>query len=168
MKITTQTIKKVGEKGMTFAKLQKAFAQVRKAHVKTGVLGNGAPRPDGHLSNAELASIHEYGLGNVPARPWIGPPFRAKREVYFKFLSDAYQKALKDGKPAEVEKALALLGQKMVADIKRYVTEGEGVPPPLKPKTIARKKSSRPLVDSSEMLNSVNYKVEGGAGGHHE
>ncbi len=132
---------------------------MRRAYVKAGVLGDGGARPEGHLSNSQLASIHEYGLGNVPARPWIGPPFRLKRDEYFKFLADAYQKALKAGKPSEVEKALGLLGLKMTADIKKYVTEGEGVPPPLKAATIKRKGSSRPLVDTGELLNSVQFQV---------
>lgn len=114
------------------------------------------------LTNAVLAAIHEYGLGTAPARPWIGPPFRAKRPEYFRTLAAAYRTALRAGKPQDVDKVLGLLGAQMAADIKNYVTSGAGVPPPNAPSTIRQKGSSRPLVDTSGMVNSVTYQVVSG------
>lgn len=156
--ISVKTVSRKGKDGMSWAKLRHEFARVRKSHVKAGVLGSGTARK-GQLTNAQLASINEYGLGNAPPRPWIGPPFITNRQRYFQFLVASYKKALKDGKPGDVEKALALIGQMMVADIKNYVTQGPGVPPPNSPRTIARKGSSRTLVDTSQMVNSVTYQV---------
>lgn len=153
-----KTVRKLGENGLSMALLRREFANLRKASVKAGVLGDGEHSGDG-LTNAQLASIHEYGLGTVLARPFIGPPFRQHRAEYFKILSDAYKRALKAGKPKDVERVLALLGQKMAADIKMYVKNG--VAPPNTDETIARKGSSKPLVDTGEMLNSVTYKVMG-------
>ena len=111
-------------------------------------------------SNATLASIHEFGLGNVPARPFIRPPFDKNRKQYLEILSTAYEKFLKgSGDRQNFLRVLGFIGQKMASDIKNYVTQGTGVPPPLSPKTIAAKGSSRPLVDTGQLLNSVTYQV---------
>lgn len=161
MKLTFKVVKRASKMNQ----LAKSFAAVRASYVKAGVLGTshkskGKQRTDG-LTNAQLASIHEYGLGDVPARPWIGPPFRANRQKYMARLVKAYKKALKDGEPAQVIKELERLGFLMAADIKNYVTQSPlpGVPPPNAPATIARKGSSRTLVDSSQMVNSVTHQV---------
>lgn len=145
--------------------LAKSFAAVRASYVKAGVLGTSHKGRGKHrvgtLTNAQLASINEYGLGHSPARPWIGPPFRANRKKYMERLVKAYKKALKDSAPALVIQELERLGFLMAADIKNYVTQSPlpGVPPPNAPETIARKGSSRTLVDSSQMVNSVTHQV---------
>lgn len=171
---SVKTVKKAGQKGLSWAKLQRELAKLRKAYVKAGVLGNaqrvakggknakpagGAKPAAPGITNAALASIHEYGLGNAPARPWIGPPFRAKRADYLKRLVKAYKQAVQNANASLVERELGRLGLQMVADIKNYVTQGPGVPPPNAPSTIAAKGSSRPLVDTSGMVNSVTHQV---------
>lgn len=140
--------------------LEASFKAVRASYVKAGVLGSTAHKGT-HLTNAQLASVHEYGLGNSPARPWIGPPFRLNRKKYMERLVKAYRKALKDQQPVQVLHELERLGFLMAADIKNYVTQSAlpGIPPPNAAVTIARKGSSRTLVDSSQMVNSVTHKV---------
>lgn len=172
--ISVKTVKRAGEKGLSWAKLQRELAKMRKAYVKAGVLGSksrvakggkgakpagGAKPAAPGITNAALASIHEYGLGSVPARPWIGPPFRAHRKDYLARLVKAYKAAVKTGNASLVERELGRLGLLMVADIKNYVTQGPGVPPPNAPSTIAAKGSSRPLVDTAGMVNSVTHQV---------
>jgi hypothetical protein len=51
------------------------------------------------------------------------------------------------------------LGQQMVSDVNQTVRSGAGVPPPLKPATIARKGSSRPLVDTGRLLSAITWVV---------
>lgn len=144
--------------GMDAFRKRLEVMRLHKSYVKAGVLGNGKHR-DGKISNAELASIHEYGLGNVPARPFIGPPFRVHKPTYLQLLRDGYSKAMKNNSPEGFRKLLALVGQKMVADIRNYVTQGSGIPPPLALATTQRKGSSRPLVDTGQLVNSISYEV---------
>ena len=62
-----------------------------RTYVKAGLLGTKArkPRPKKGkggrevLSNVDLGIIHEFGRGNVPARPFIGASFRKHRAEYF-------------------------------------------------------------------------------------
>lgn len=171
--ISVKTVKRAGQNGLSWVRLQRELRKMRKAYVKAGVLGATHPppkqgkgakakqaaAPTRSMTNAQLASIHEYGLGTVPARPFIGPPFRAKRSEYLRQLKAAYKQAVKTANVSLVERELGRIGQQMAADIKNYVTQGPGVPPPNTARTIARKGSSRPLVDTGGMVNSVTYQV---------
>lgn len=157
MKLTAQTQRI--DKGMQKYKERLETLRLHnKLAVRAGVLG-GTTRDDTDLTNAQIASIHEYGLGKVPARPFIRPPFDKNHKTYVDMLAKGLRKAMRNLNPRAFPMLLELIGQKMVADIKNYVTQGTGVPPPLSPATIKRKGSSRPLVDTGQLLNSVTYQV---------
>lgn len=157
MKLTTTT--QHIDRGL--ARIVKHFEtmRARKSYVKVGVLGKKDTRDSGEITNAQLASIHEYGLGNVPARPFLRPPFEQNKAAYLEILRDAFAAALKSKGPEGYKRALALVGQRLATDIKNYVTTGEGVGPPLADSTIVRKGSSRPLVDTGQLIRSVDYEV---------
>lgn len=156
MKITVTTRAVMG--GLEALEKRFKLLSMRKSYVKVGILGKKDARSDA-MTNAELASIHEYGTSTIPARPFIAPPFIENRESYMKLLRDGYSKALKGNSPDAFTKALRAIGMKMVADIRNRITSGAGIPPPLAPSTIARKGSSRPLVDTGQMLRSVDFEV---------
>lgn len=141
--------------------LEKRFRllKLRKSYVKAGILGKKASRSDDNITNPQLASIHEYGTSSVPARPFIMPSFHENRDSYMKLLQKGYHDAVLGNRPDAFVRMLRLIGQKMAADIKTRVTAGPHIPPPLSPVTIARKGSSRPLVDTGQMIRSVDYEV---------
>ena len=145
--------------GMDAIKKRLEVLRLRGAYVKAGVMGSKARNDGETLTNAQLASIHEFGLGNAPARPFIRPPFLAHREEYLALLRKSYNEAIIRGDAKAFERVLALIGFKMAADIKNYVTQGAGVPPPLAASTIALKGSSRPLVDTGQLVNSITSEV---------
>lgn len=170
MKLTHEV--KAIDHGLKAIKKKFDVLRARGSYVKAGVMGD-AKRNDGEtLTNAQLASIHEFGLGNVPARPWIRPPFMAKKEEYLSILRRAYERALKSDNLHELDRVLGLLGAKMKADIQNYVTQGNSPLQALTPETIARRKhgGTRPLIDSSQMVDSVTFQVvsgkPSGGGGH--
>lgn len=125
--------------------------------VKAGVQ-EGSNRVGDELSNAELAIVHEYGTSNIPARPFIGPTANKKQESWYKLLG-ALTKKLDFTNPNidDIRDALDAVGMRMAADIKQTVRDG--LSPPLKPATIARKGSSKPLIDSGQLVNSITHKV---------
>ena len=108
------------------------------------------------VNNATLAMIHEFGLG-VPERSFIRAAFDANREKYLANLQTLVS-AIYDGK-LTVGRALTLLGMQCASDIRKLIIDGAGVPPPNAPATIKRKGSSRPLVDSAQMKNSITHEV---------
>ena len=57
------------------------------------------------------------------------------------------------------EELIGLLGEQIVADIKEKIDSN--IPPLLSPATIKRKKSTKTLIDTGIMKNSINYEIKG-------
>lgn len=145
-------------RGDGLKRLQASAKQLAgKPRVKVGVLGGGDHGPD--LTNAELATIHEFGAprAGVPERSFLRSTADLKRREWLALLVKVLQAAV-DGKTT-VQVALELVGQKAVADVVARIRNGAGIPPPLKPATIAAKGSTRPLVDTGRLVQSIGYEV---------
>lgn len=136
-----------------------ALAYLRSNTVVVGIPRGSAKsaRGQGKLTNAELALIHEFGTSRIPARPWIRPPIWALKQEWVTAFGEVWNKCA-DGK-GDPEKMLNALGAKGAAAVKGYVTRGDSVPPPNAPSTIERKGSSRTLVDTGAMVQSVTWVV---------
>lgn len=130
--------------------------------VRVGVLaskGGSAPHDDdSEISLIELAAIHEFGspAANIPERSYIRATMNGNEVI--KSAIVRLSRALIAGR-VDYVKALTILGEIVVAEIRKRITLGEGVPPPLKEATIARKGSSRPLVDTGRLVNAITYEV---------
>lgn len=136
----------------------------RKSFVKAGVLGDGKPRDDG-LSNVDLAMIHEFGApkAGIPERSFIRSSFDMGRASYVSMLAKLLRQVYEGRK--SIEQALGVVGLQMATDMKAAITAGAGIPPPLKEATIKAKGSSRPLVDSGQLLGSISWQVSLSGGG---
>lgn len=113
------------------------------------------PHAQSGLTNAELGTIHEFGAKNVPERSFIRATVDDKKQ----YVDVIRQLALLvvDGK-ANVPQALGILGEKVVSDIRTKIENK--IPPPLDKKTIARKGSSTPLIDTGQLKNSITWRVK--------
>lgn len=132
-----------------------------KAYAKAGVIGAKATSShvDGQaLTNVQLAAVHEYGMPErgIPERSFIRATFREHREEYRALLIKLVQDGVLEGKTS-MRQALGLLGQKMAADMKDKFTKNDWEPN--SPTTIARKGSSRPLIDTGALRASITYEV---------
>lgn len=136
--------------------MRELVRRARDARVVIGVLGTTAARPGESLDNVELAVIQEFGLG-VPERSFLRATFDKLKDRWFKFASRVMRLVAKGKIP--LERGLAIIGEKVKADVKRAITQGAGIPPPNAPSTIARKGSSRPLVDTGRLVGSIDYEV---------
>ncbi len=61
---------------------------------------------------------------------------------------------------SKIEKALRLAGAYLEGKIKEKITNTDPDWPPLKPATIKRKGSSKPLIDTGKLRNSIVHNVE--------
>ncbi len=154
----TFTTRKVDHGG---EKLKETIAALAKSdpHVRVGIFadaGTGGATRDGGLTNVEIAAIHEFGApeANIPERSFIRSTFEANKPKYAGMVKKLLPQVV-EGK-RDVRWMFDVIGQQIVADINRKVRV-EGVPPPLKPETIARKGSSRALLDTGRMLASLTY-----------
>jgi hypothetical protein len=139
----------------------------QNAHVKVGVLDDGGKGSEDHggLSTAELAAVHEFGTedGHIPARSFVGATFDANRDRYQDDLSKCLVSVL-NGK-ITLEQAFNVMGARMANDIKRAVTSGAGIAPPLAESTIRMREhgGTRPLVDTARMIGAITWQVVLGA-----
>lgn len=130
--------------------------------VHVGVMaskGGDAPHDEeGGLSLIELAAIHEFGspAAKIPERSFIRRTFDQKRELAAATCEKAARALIGGIDPVRCLNIIGLWG---ATEVKKTVTEGEHIPPPLKPATIAKKGSDRPLVDTGRLIASVSWEV---------
>ena len=111
--------------------------------------------PDG-TPVAYVATIHEFGTGRIPARPFMRPAVADHGREWIDLLGQGAKAAISGGpSPAEVLEAVTLAAAGNVAEKIQAVTS-----PPLSPVTIKRKGHDKPLVDTGQMVQSVTGKVE--------
>ncbi|MDE5978249.1 MAG: hypothetical protein K2G70_07315 [Turicibacter sp.] len=100
---------------------------------------------------AQVAYDNNYGNG-VPARPFFTNVVDGDKDY-----QRIFEEYIKEGYP--VAQALTFIGIEMQQDVQQeIITLRE---PPNSPATIARKKSSNPLVDTGHMGDSVTYVIKG-------
>lgn len=162
---------KIRERDLGMAAILKALkAPGREIHLKVGVVGPDATSPhdsESGLTNAELAMIHEFGApgAGIPERSFIRSTMDAGRSEYLNVLMPKVLRAVLDRR-ISIYQAFELVGQRMSADVKKRITAGESIPPPLAEETVKRKGSSRSLVDTGRLVASITYAVVLGALGH--
>lgn len=126
---------------------------------KVGVIGQPAAADrDGITTNAELAAVHEFGSrdGQIPERSFIRATFREQRQRFEEMLGRQAHGIITMKLGAE--QALGQLAAFGAGAIKSYITRGSNLLP-LAPVTVASKGSSRPLVDTGQLVNSITGAV---------
>lgn len=112
----------------------------------------------GKINLAELATVHEYGSTkrNIPQRSFLQASLSQNAERYRTLIrSQMWQVVQLKASPMQVKH---LLGMRAVADVQNYMVTATFTP--LKPATIKRKRSSRPLIDTGRLRQSITYKVD--------
>lgn len=113
---------------------------------------SGKSRP---IALKDLAAIHEYGLG-VPKRAFIEPSLKANRKKYLVYAGKQITPIIR--RKQSMSSVWQTLGAMAVADIQQYMVTARFTP--LAPITIKRKGSSRPLIDTGQMRQSITYRVK--------
>lgn len=131
-----------------------------RAYVKVGVLEkDNVSRGTDEMTLVEIATVHEFGSsdGRIPARSFIRGTFLIRRvNALATFQTKLCKAIVMDG--LDPYKALEMLGAWGVAEVKNTFTEID-IPPPLADSTIMRKGSSKPLIDSGLLKNSISSEV---------
>lgn len=113
--------------------------------------------------NVDIAIINEFGTATIPSRPFIGTSGDHFKEQWLQLMARTLGLAV--DKKISIEKALEIVGQRAAADMKTVLRDTMWQPNA--PSTIAKKGSSRPLIDSRQLLNSISYGVKVGHSGKH-
>lgn len=109
-------------------------------------------------SKAHSLYVQTHGspLLNVPARPVLEPAIEDSKEVIASQIKKASKSAL-DGNSAEAEANLNKAGMIAQSVAQNWFENPKNNWPPNSPKTIAKKGSNIPLVDTNEMRKSITY-----------
>lgn len=109
------------------------------------------------LRMSHLMAIHEFGAPtkSIPARAPFGKTMARNRAKYTKMLGRVTGEVIKSGRAT----AARQLGATLAADVQSTITSG--LTPPLKPRTVAAKGSSKPLIDTGVLRQSITYEVVG-------
>ena len=100
-------------------------------------------------------TYNEMGTATIPARSFIRSTADNKRKSWDALTDRLMQSVVDLKQPAS--RALKKLGDQAEADIKRTINTLTS--PPLKPATVKRKGSSKPLIEEGVMLNAISYEV---------
>jgi len=121
------------------------------------------PQKEDGITNAALAYIHNTGspANNIPARPFMEPGIMAAEDKITKALANT-GRAVLDGDLAAMDKGLNSVGIVASSAIKNKITSGPFEP--LKKSTLSARRrrgrtGTRPLVDTAQLRNSINYVV---------
>lgn len=148
---------------------------------RVGVLGGDAARTGGNtsiaaafkfsatrvtaagsstLNNAELGLVQMLGSlkKKIPPRDWLRMPIEMKkREILRGIVTGKAKEAFNAG---DFKKVYQILGIRAEAAIhEAFATGGFGQWPPLKPATIKRKGSDKPLIDTRQLERAVSSDV---------
>jgi hypothetical protein len=159
------------------AKLKEIAARIGNGSVSVGFLA-GATYPDGQ-SVATVAFWNEFGTkgrahgdaphpdavaegirsepqlsGGLPPRPFFRRMVAAESGAWGTNLGKAVVASKGDG-----NRALGLMGEEIKGELQQSINLLTS--PPLKPSTIKRKGFAKPLIDTGDMLRSVDYRVDG-------
>ena len=106
---------------------------------------------------AVIAAIHEFGLGDMPQRSFLRSAYDENLPVIDKMIQRVANGAVFG---LGTNAALNQLGNVVQGMVQRKIVDGPFVPN--SPATIKRKKSSKPLIDTGHLRQSIRYVIEKG------
>ena len=134
--------------------------------IDVGIVGDGAAEEhaeDG-MTNARLATMHEYGSIKVkdqpPERSFLRSTIDVNRAKYEGLLKRAAKQFFE--RKRLLTSSLNLIGARVTADVQNTIRRG--IPPPLadstiRQKTVGGKKGTTPLIDTGQMIGALTWIV---------
>ena len=133
------------------------FREIGKPKVYIGVPASKNGMHEGGINMATLLAIHVLGAPSrgIPQRDPLRPPLIANAQRYSDLLALGLKNALaNDTDPKLVYEKIGIVATN---DVKDYFITGNFKA--LSEKTIKAKGSSKPLLDTGELRNSISYEV---------
>lgn len=104
---------------------------------------------------AVIAAIHEFGLSDMPQRSFLRSAYDENLPMIDKMIQRVANGAVFG---LGTNAALNQLGNVVQGMVQRKIVDGPFVPN--SPATIKRKKSSKPLIDTGHLRQSIRYVIE--------
>ena len=131
------------------------FSKAKTPHVKIGVLSS-APKDKKTKANlASIAGFNEFGTSDIPPRPFMAQTFDLNVFEVKTFIQNECGKII-DLKQT-IPGALGRIGLFYQSKTQQQITEGKFAPNA--PFTIKKKGSSKPLIDTGRLRQSISHEV---------
>ncbi len=136
-------------------RIKKELKLLNNSYTLVGIQSNAGKEADGQ-NIAAVGAYNEYGVPskNIPARPFMRSTLNEQKSRLTGIKKSQYLKILSGIR--SVERGLSLIGEFMTGEIKKKITTLKV--PKNDPKTIRRKGSSNPLIDTGRMRASITHK----------
>ncbi|AUR89467.1 neck protein [Vibrio phage 1.123.O._10N.286.48.F3] len=122
--------------------------------VSVGVHKSAGKHEGSDLTVAQVAAYNEFGTERIPERAAIRTSMRENKVENLLMIARIIKK-ISSGKGGNHRQAMGKVGMKVQNDIQRKIVELKT--PPNAQSTIDRKKSSNPLVDTGQLVNSIRW-----------
>lgn len=142
---------KMTAEGRRFQKMLKNLAQME---VRVGFQHGKATESDG-TDICDVAAWNELGTVHMPSRPFLRKSVDENEGKINTFLQSKKSDLLEGTAPEQVLKEIGIFQKDLIQE---KITEGEFTPNAVS--TIKQKGSSKPLIDSGRMRQSVNYVIQ--------
>jgi hypothetical protein len=154
--------------------IEAAIRRLASRRLLIGIPQEKDARPGEPIGNSSLGYVHEFGspARNIPARPFLVPGVEAALPAITARLEQAARAALA-GDLSAVDSGLGEAGILGVRSVTRTIAAG--IPPPLKPETVARRRVRTPgssyrrkaatpadvvpLIDTGQLLRAITWVV---------
>jgi hypothetical protein len=159
VKATSNGLIKFLEKQAADSKDKKIYVGIQKKNKRDPKVTSavGPIKPKQRLTNAQIGLWQEFGTQDatgkkrIPPRSFIRSTLYEQRKEYAR-IRDKIARAILDKKETAIN-GMKKLGLRASGDIKNKITSLKE--PPNAKSTIRKKKSDNPLIDTTQMRNSV-------------
>lgn len=136
-----------------------AKAEGRKETIKSKSGKHIKGSKSSSMTNAEIGLIHEKGSlsKHIPRRSFLEMPLTTQLPKFMSKLGKKLMATISEENLKSSYKELAIIGEGIV--LRAFGSSGFGSWAPNAPSTIASKGSSRPLIDTAQLRQSISSKV---------
>lgn len=134
----------------------RSLKTLKGGEVTVGIHASDGSKPEGTRTVLEVAIWNEFGTSRIPSRSFLRSWYddhEKEAEARWK----AIMRRVARGALSK-EQGLNQFGLWVVGEIQKRISQG--VPPPNDPKTIARKGSSVPLIDTGQLRSSITHRAK--------
>lgn len=140
-------------------RLEQLFKAIDRSAVYIGVVGGSHTDNETHqtIRMPELAAVHEFGSAkrNIPERSFLRSSIEDNKQNYTNQMANLIKQAAQGSvAPSAVYGAM---GAVAAGQAQKKISNGQLAP--LKPQTIQRKGSSKPLYDTGQLVQSITWVV---------
>lgn len=135
-------------------KFQNILKKLSKLEVRIG-FQHGKSKEDNGTDICDIATWNELGTTNMPARPFLRQSVDNNKSKINAFIREKKKSIVNGSEPEQILKEIGIFQKDLIQE---EITNGDFAPNATS--TVKRKGSSKPLIDTGRMRQSVNYEIK--------